>query len=163
MRKKCNRKVWAKVNPLVLAQYQASLLTKEEWNEQMTPVITALDRLSRGDWDKRECWQPMFECLNRIESVVKLYRIDGMPFVKKAQEAMADALYRWEKIGAQSFKAEELATLREVVSGYGDLLKEVTHAQLQRVTAHTNANVKRILSNKGRMKSVNDCVFEEVA
>jgi hypothetical protein len=163
MRKKCNRRVWAKVNPIEHAKYQASLLTAKEWDEQMKPVIVALDRLSRGDWDKHECWGPMFECLNRIESVVKLYRIDGMPFVTKAQAAMVGALKRWEQIGAQSFKAEELATLREVVSGYGDLLKEVTHAQLQRVTAHTTANVRRILSNKGRMTSVDDCVFEIAA
>jgi len=161
-RKKCKRKVWAKVNPLELAQYQASLLTVPEWNEQMTPVITALDRLSRGDWDKHQCWQPMFECLNRIESLVTLYRIDALDFIHKGQAAMVAALNRQKAQGAQSFKAEELATLRDVVGVYGDLLKEVTHAQLQRVTAHTNANVKRILSNKGRMKSVNDCVFEEV-
>jgi hypothetical protein len=163
MRKKCNRKVWAKVNPIELAQYQASRLTVPEWNEQMTPVIAAVDRLSRGDWDKGECWQPMFECLNRIESLVTLNRIDALGFVKQAQAAMVAALDRQKKQGAQSFKAEELATLRDVVSVYGDLLKEVTHAQLQRVTAHTNANVKRILSNKSKMKSVNDCVFEEAA
>jgi len=47
-----------------------------------------------------------------------------------------------------------------VVSVYGDLLKEVTHAQFQRATAHTNANVTRILKNKGKMKNINDCVFE---
>ena len=69
-------------------------------------------------------------------------------------------LERQKRMGTQSFKAEELATLREVVSVYGDLLKEVTHAQFQRATAHTNANVTRILKNKGKMKNINDCVFE---
>jgi hypothetical protein len=160
VRKKCNRKVWLKVNPIEHAKYQASLLTHAEWNDQMTPVIAALDRLSRGDWDKVECWQPMFECLNRIESMIVLNRVDAMPFVKQAQSAMVHALDRQKRMGTQSFKAEELATLREVVGVYGDLLKEVTHAQFQRATAHTNANVTRILKNKGKMKNINDCVFE---
>ncbi len=71
MRKKCNRKVWLKVNPIEHAKYQASLLTQAEWNDQMTPVIAALDRLSRGDWHKVECWQPMFECLNRTRWTVR--------------------------------------------------------------------------------------------
>lgn len=163
MRKKCNRRVWAKVNPIEHAQYQASLLTVPEWNEQMKPVLTAVDRLSRGDWDKHECWGPMFECLNRIESLDKLYRLDAMDFINEAQAAMVGALNRQRERGATAFNAAELATMRDVVKVYGDLLKEVTHAQLQRVTAHTTANVKRILSNKGRMKSVDDCVFEIAA
>lgn len=162
MRKHTKRKVWLKVNPIEHAKYQASRLTVEEWNDQMTPVITALDRLSRGDWDKLECWQPMFECLNRIESMITLHRVDAIDFVKQAQSAMVEALNRQKHKGTQSFRAEELATLREVVSVYGDLLKEVTHAQFQRATAHTNANVTRILKNKGKMKNVNDCVFEAV-
>lgn len=160
MRKHTKRRVWAKINPIEHAKYQASLLTVAEWNEQMTPVITALDRLSRGDWDKSECWQPMFECLNRIESMITLNRVDAMPFIKQAQSAMVHALERQKQKGATSFKSEELATLREVVNVYGDLLKEVTHAQFQRATAHTTANVTRILANKGKMKNVNDCVFE---
>lgn len=44
MKKQCKRKQWdTSVNTLHHAMFQASKLTTAEWNEQMTPVITATE------------------------------------------------------------------------------------------------------------------------
>lgn len=159
MKKKCNRVIRPLINPILHAAYQASKLTMEEWNKQIIPVQAAIDRLITGDWDNYECWQPMFECLNRIESLVKLNRIpDAQDWVHEAQDAMAAALARNRTTGARAFKADEMATLRCVVSTYGDLLREVTHRQFQEACDHTNANIERILAKKS--KSPDDYVIE---
>jgi hypothetical protein len=158
MKKKCNRVIRPLINTMAYSTYQASKLTTAEWNNQIIPVQSAIDRLISGDWDKYECWQPMFECLNRIESMVKLNHIkDAMDWIHSAQDAMAAALDRNRLTGARAFKADEMATLRSIVSTYGDLLREVTHRQFQEACAHTNANVDRILA-KGKQRSKLDRV-----
>lgn len=154
MKKKCIRKVWGLIDPIAHATYQASKLTTAEWNKQIIPVQSAIDRLISGDWDNYECWQPMFECLNRIESLVKLNRIkDTQDWIESAQDAMTLALDRNRLTGALAFKSEEMAILRCVVATYGDLLAEVTHKQLQDACQHTNANVDRILARKSKSKA----------
>jgi hypothetical protein len=147
MRKKTKRKVWPLIDPIVHASYQASKLTVPEWNRQMTPVISAVDALSRGLWDRHN-WQPVFECLNRIESITKLMHVEDHGLIDDAQQAYTSALLRREATGASAFKANELATLREVVEVYGNLLKEISHAQFQAACNHTNANISRILNQK---------------
>lgn len=162
MRKRTVRKVYDLINPITHAMYQASRLTTAEWNKQMVPVIAAVDLLTKGQW-KPDNWQPLFECLNRIESLTKLNNVDASEFINDAQKAMVDALDRKQTIGATAFKASELEVVREVVNVYGDLLKEATHLQFSKACAHTNANVARILRNKKKMHQSAGCVFERAA
>jgi len=147
MRKRTVRKVWALINPITHAKYQASLLTPSEIDKQMIPVRTAIDLLSRGHWE-RENWSPIFECLNRIESITKLMRVSDNGLIDDAQRAYTSALIRREEKGSQSFKAEELGIVKEVANTYESLLGELTHAQFQRACQHTNANIDRVLKQR---------------
>lgn len=159
-RKRTVRRVWAEINPITHAMFQVSKLTTDEWNRQILPVQVAVDRLSQGDWHKDDCWQPVFECLNRIESMVRLYRLDDGGFIDRAQGAMVSALDREEATGARAFRAPELLAMRDLVSHYGSLLKEVSHAQFSRATTHTNANISRVLREKSKLLQVGGCVFD---
>ncbi len=159
MRKRTKRKEWALINPITHATYQASKLTIAELNAQRQPVIVALEQLMQGNWDKNESWQPMFECLNRIESLTKLNNVDAKDYISKAQGVFVAALSRHEKTGARAFKADELATMREIVTVYSDLLQECSHRQLQEAAKHTNANVDRILKQKSG-RQVAGCIVE---
>lgn len=161
-RKRTVRRVYDLVNPITHAAYQASKLSLAEWNVQILPVQIAVDCLSRGDWS-RDTWEPLFECLNRIESLTKLNHVDAKEFIERAQAAMVDPLDRMEKTGARAFKYNELSTIREIVSVYGDLLKEASHAQFASACRHTNANVDRIVRNRDRMHVVQKCIFERKA
>jgi hypothetical protein len=162
MRKRTVRRVYDLINPIPHAMYQASTLTQEEWNRQITPVQVAVDQLTRGEWN-RDNWQPLIECLNRIESLLKLNNVDASEFIDEAQQAMVNALDRQQETGAKAFRATELATIREIVKVYGDLLKEASHAQFSRACQHTNANVTRILSNKAKMHQTGTVIFERKA
>lgn len=148
MRKRTKRKVWDLINPLPWATYQASKLTKAEWVHQMVPVQTALDQLLQGNWDRMDCWQPMFECINRIESLTKLNHVDASEFIDNVQKVYCTALDRQDKTGAKAFRADEIAVMRDVVQVYGDLLSECTHKQFKDACEHTNANTKRIVSQR---------------
>ena len=161
-RKRTVRRVYALIDPFTHAAYQCSKLTTSEWNTQLIPVQVAVDQLSRGIWTA-DTWQPLFECMNRIESLTKLNRVKADDWIDQAQEAMVQAMDRKQQTGATAFKAAELAMVREIVSVYGDLLKECTHAQFAAACRHTNANVSRILSNKAKMHQSGECVFERVA
>lgn len=161
-RKRTVRRVYALIDPLTHAAYQCSKLTTSEWNTQIIPVQVAVDQLSRGIWTA-DTWQPLFECMNRIESLTKLNRVKAQNWIDQAQEAMVQAMDRKQQTGATAFKAAELAMVREIVSVYGDLLEECTHAQFAAACRHTNANVSRILSNKAKMHQSGECVFERVA
>lgn len=161
-RKRTVRRVYDLINPITHALHQASKLTKAEWVVQIAPVQASVDQLSRGEW-ANDNWQPLFECLNRIESLLKLNRIKEDEWIDQAQGAMVEALDRRVLTGATAFKAGELAMIREVVTVYGDLLKEATHAQFAAACRHTNANISRILRNKAKMHMAGECVFERKA
>lgn len=163
MRKRTARKVWVLapgVLPMEHARYQASRLTTAEWNTQVQPVVVAIDQLSQGQWDPWVNWQPMFMCLNRIESMLKLKRADGHGLIDDAQAVFVAALDRQKATGATSLKADELRILREVSQVYGDLLKEVTHKEFQDACNHTDANVQRIVRQKGNVYSQGGCLVE---
>lgn len=161
MKKQCKRKHWALINPIEHAQFQASLLTTAEWNEQMTPVIVAVEELSRGNWDPLEVWNKIFFALNRIESMVHIKHVADHGFINQAQQAFVTALDRQQATGARAFKADELATIRELVRIYGDLLKEISHRDFKAACAHTDANVQRIIRQRGPKTVVKaGCIWE---
>lgn len=160
-RKVTHRTHWAKINPIEHAMYQASKLSIEERNVQMVPVIAALGQLETGNWDPHEAWNPIFSCLNRIESISKLNHLDAQEFIDRAQAAFVTALDRHKKTGACAFKADELATIREIVDLYGQLLGEISRKAFAQACNHTSANVARLLSQKnGPAKRVAGCVIE---
>ena len=162
-RKRCIRKVYMLpkgMTPLEYAQKQASLLTTAEWNDQMVPVIRSIEALSRGEWDNAT-WNALFYALNRIESMTKLKRVDVTEWIEECQQVFVNALGRRDKTGATAFKADELAKIREIGQVYGDLLKEVTHKFFHQACDHTEANVNRIIKQKGSgVKDVHGCLIE---
>ena len=159
MKKRTNRRVWNLIDPISHAAYQAAKLTQSEWNAQILPVQIAIDALSRGEWG-HETWGPVLECLNRIESMLALAKAPDHGFVSQAQTAMVAALDRQASSGVTALRASELATLREVLTTYGDLLKEISHGQFARACAHTNANMARLLREKQAMRRAGNVVFE---
>ena len=161
-RKRTVRRVYDLIDPIAHGAYQASKLTKAEWNAQIIPVQAAIDALSRGEWC-RDTWSPLFECLNRIESLTKLNHVKAQDWIDNAQTAMVTALDRHTSTGVKAFKSDELAMIREIVTVYGDLLSEASHRQFAEACRHTNANVARILSNKNKVDRYGDCLFERKA
>lgn len=146
-RKRCVRRVWrTDINTLELAKLKASLLNPEQWVEQVVPVQTAMDELSRGNWHN-DYWQPMFECLNRIEALLKLNRRPDYGFVTEVQTVFVVCMKR-KTTGTTAFRASELLTLRDMVKLYGDLLKEATNKKFADACANTDANMTRILADK---------------
>jgi len=161
MRKATRRTVWVPVlDPMEHAKWQASKLSPAEWNEQVIPVQVALDQLLIGNWNKLEGWNPIFHALNRIESMLKLFHRPDYGFVEQMQGVISAALDREEKTGAKAFKHDEIAALRELVSTYGDLLREVSHRQFKMTCAHTDANVARILKAKKGIQKKAHCLME---
>ena len=160
MRKHTRRVVRPRVDPITAAIRQASLLTIDEWNTQVIPVQVALDQILAGNWDKLSVWDNLFMAANRIESMLKLRHMPDHGFLKQANLTFRAALAREEQTGAKALKHDEIAVLREVVSVYGDLLKEVTHRQFTDACRHTDANVIRLRKSKD-VTNVAHCLLDE--
>ena len=165
MRKRTIRKVWISipgVTPLQLAQYQASLLTPAEWVEQVQPVQVAIESLCQGHWDAHNDWQPLFIALNRIESMLKLKRAADNGLIDEAQQTFVTAMDRQKATGASAFKTSEMLIIREVGAVYGDLLREITHKDFQNACKHTDANIQRILKQRGpKIIESSQCLIEQ--
>ena len=164
MRKRTNRKVWIcvpGVTPLQQAHYQASILTAAEWVEHVQPVQVAIESLCQGYWDAHKDWNPLFSALNRIESMLTLKRADDHGLIGEAQAVFVAALDRQHDTGATTFKAAEMAIIREIGSVYGDLLREITHKDFQAACKHTDANVERIVNQRDpEVQSKSGCLIE---
>ena len=161
MRKRTVRRVWAKINPITHAMYQASKLSSADLDKQMTPVLLAIHHLSIGNWKPELYWQPIFEALNRIESMLKLARMPDHGLIARAQEVYVVCLQRYASTGVCAFRADELATVREVGDVYRDLLQEITHADFQAACAHTDANISRVIRDK-RGVSIAGCRIDRI-
>ena len=165
MRKRTIRKVWLSipgVTPLEHAQYQASLLTAAEWVEQVQPVQVAIESLCQGHWDAHNDWQPLFIALNRIESMLKLQRAADNGLIDEAQQTFVAAMDRQHATGASAFKASEMLIIREVGAVYGDLLREITHRDFQNACKHTDANIQRIVKQRGpKIIESSQCLIEK--
>ena len=92
--------------------------------------------------------------------MLKLFHRPDYGFVEQMQGVISAALDREEKTGAKAFKHDEIAALRELVSTYGDLLREVSHRQFKMTCAHTDANVARILKAKKGIQKMAHCLME---
>ena len=161
MRKHTNRTIHVLVpgrSPLEIAAYNASKLTAEEWNEQIVPVQVAIDGLCKGEWSNNN-WQALFDVLNRIESMLKLAKKPDHGFLDDSKAVFVTALDRREATGATAFKADEMATVKDIGQVYGDLLKEITHKGFQLACAHTNANVLRIIKTRKSVKEIAGCLI----
>jgi hypothetical protein len=135
------------------AKHMASKLTVEEIANQMGAVQSVINSLIDGDWDKHQCWSPLFECLARVESLGKLNRIkDYKEFIKSAETAIVSALNRNKATGATSFTAHEMKMVREVGACYWTLLNECTHRQFIDACDRTNA-IKKDYANRMTAKT----------
>ena len=162
MRKNTRRTVWQMapgMTPMELARYQSAKLTPAEWNEQIIPVHAAIESLCRGDWEPRN-WQPLFDALNRIESMVWIKHAPDHGLIHDGQQTFETALDRQVRTGSTAFRASEIAIIREIGRVYGELLLEVTHRDFQAACEHTRANIARIIHARTGVVKKNHCLIE---
>lgn len=147
MKKRCVRRVWdTGVTAAQVITQNEKTLSPAQWNQQIIPVQAAVNGLLDGDWRGMSNWGPVIECINRIESLLKLARMPDNGFVDEIRVVCVESMERFGSSGAKSFRHGELKLIRELVSVYGDLLKEVKTKQFNLAIAHEHANRARILA-----------------
>ena len=153
MRKQCKRTHWIadpEFSPMQRAAHNAARLTDAEWVEQVLPVQVAVDQLCQGNWSMEHCWAPIFECMTRIESMLKLKRAADHGLIDDGQQVFVSTMDRMNATGSTAFRADEMKVIREIGQVYGGLLKEITHKEFRDAIAHSRANVKRIVNQKSK-------------
>ena len=111
-------------------------------------VQDAVNLISKGQADKQH-WQEIFSAINIMEALVIMGKAkDEGGAIEQMQTAVIDVLDRTKKTGTKALYPHELATLRDIVAAYTDLLCEVTHSELFEASDMSKKRILRALQGK---------------
>jgi hypothetical protein len=120
MRKRCNRKVWSKVNPISYAIEGAAITPRAELDKIMAVELTALDAFTRGQARMQE-WYDL-AALNNITQTMAGQGIgrEALESAHRAETALIEAAERFQRTGRMGLSGEGIKALRDVIE-YHDL------------------------------------------
>jgi hypothetical protein len=120
MKKRCIRKVWAKVNPIAFAIEGAAITPRAELDKIMAVELTALDAFTRGHARLQE-WHEL-AALNNITQTLagKGIGYEAMEAAHRAETALIEAAERFQRTGRMGLSGEGIKALRDVIE-YHDL------------------------------------------
>ena len=111
-------------------------------------VQDAVTLISQGQATKQH-WQELFSAINIMEALVMRGKAkDEGGAIEQMQTAVIDILDRTKKTGTKALYPHELATLRDIVSAYTDLLCEVTHSELFEASDMSKRRIMQALKGK---------------
>ena len=111
-------------------------------------VQDAVTLISQGQADKQH-WQKLFSAINIMEALVMMGKAkDDDKAIEQMQTAVIDILDRTKQTGSKALYPHELATLREIVATYADLLCEITHSELFAASEMSEERIIRALKGK---------------
>lgn len=114
----------------LVAMQGASKLDKTDAIRFTMVVQDAVDLISKGIAEKKH-WQEIFSAINVMEALVVMGKAnDESDFISDMQNAVIEILDRTKITGSKALYPNELATLRDIVACYADLLCEITHSEL---------------------------------
>ena len=126
----------------IIAMQGACKLTRSDALWFSMTLQDAVDMISQGKANKGH-WQQIFTVINIMEALVVMGKAkDEGGAISQMQTAVIDVLDRTKKTGTKALYPQELATLRDIVAVYTDLLCEITHSEL---FAASEMSTKRVI------------------
>lgn len=141
-RKKCIRKVWAKVNPLKHAIEGAALIPRAELDALLMRELASLDALTTGKGSLKE-WDDMVAMNNLTQTLVSM---DIGPEASKsacnAELALIAAAERFQRTGKMGLDGPGIQAIRDVIE-YHDLQRSsISRSRYEEAIRLTIARVK---------------------
>jgi hypothetical protein len=139
-RKKCRRKVYALVNPILMAIEGAAVTDKACLDKLRLLELAAIDAFRIGRATKDD-WKALADLLNLAETMATqgIGRGEVLPACEQAQEALERALDRHDATGKLGIDGPGLEALRELHE-YHDLqrlsISRSQYEQMIRLTAN---------------------------
>lgn len=141
-RKRCVRKVWAKINPLMHAIEGAAIASRADLDRLLVRELASLDAFTRGAAGLQE-WSDMVAVNNLAQTLAgQNVGAEAMPDCHIAEQALFEAAQRFEKTQRWGLSGPGIVALRNVIE-YHDLQRgSISRARYEEAIRLTSARVK---------------------
>ncbi|MEJ7932563.1 hypothetical protein WG922_21515 [Ramlibacter sp. AN1015] len=142
MRKRCKRKVYGLVNPILHALQGAAITDVAALNKLRVREVRALEAFQFGRADLRD-WQDLVDMLNIAETMARGgIGPEVLPVCEQAQEALLQAGERQRAGKRMGVDGPGLVALRELAE-YHDLQRtSVSRAEYERAITRTSNRIR---------------------
>lgn len=142
MRKRCNRKVWAKVNPIQHAIDGAAVTTQHKLDQLRVRELGAIDAFTRGAASLAD-WRDLTNMLNLCETMAREgIGPEALPACAEAQKHLVESAHRFERTGKMGTTGPGIQAFRTLYE-YHDLQRQsISRAEFERMIRLTSARIK---------------------
>lgn len=148
MRKRCIRKVWAKVNPIELAISGATITTEADLDKLRLRELSAIDAFATGTAGPAQ-FRDLCDMLNLAETMGRMgIGPEVLPVCDKVEEALLTEREGYEACGFMRFEQWEMKAVRDLYE-YHDL---------QRTSVDRSTYERAIRDTRNRIRSAHPSV-----
>ena len=148
MRKKCHRKIWAKVNPIEHAITGAAITAEDKLDRLRMDELSAIESMVKGNATTGD-WRVLVDMLNIAETMATNgIGIEVLAVCEIVQKEMEAAAHRYEKTRKMGLTGTGIRYLKELYE-YHDLQRtSISRSEYERMIEKT---INYIRSNNHRV------------
>lgn len=142
MKKRCIRKIWAKVNPIAHAIEGAAITPQRQLDRLRVRELAAIDAFTRGAASLAD-WRDLTNMLNLCETMAREgIGPEALPVCAEAQAHLIEAAHRFERTSRMGTTGPGIQALRALYE-YHDLQRQsISRAEFERMIRLTSARIK---------------------
>lgn len=149
-RKRCIRKVYARVNPILLAMQGAAITPKDALDALRLRELSHIESFRTGTAG-REDWRALADMLNLTETMASEgVGREALPFCQQAQMALERAHDRFKATGRYGMDGPGLEALRELYAWHDAQRTAIARSQYERLIALTAARMRTAMHEAKR-------------
>lgn len=153
-RKRCIRKVYARVNPIQLAMEGAAITPKDALDRLRLVELSAIESFRAGTASKED-WKALADLLNVCETMThEGIGREAIPACQAAQAALERAHDRHKETGRYGIDGPGLQALRDLYEWHDAQRTAIARSQYERLIALTAARMRTAMFQAKRTGSV---------
>lgn len=142
MRKRCNRKVWALVNPIQHAISGAGVTDRKNLDALLSRELASLDAFTHGKARMSE-WSDMANVNNLTQTLAGMgIGREALPDCHKAEAALIEAAARYQIKKRMGLSGPGIQALRDVIEWHDLQRSSISRSQYEEAIRLTGARIK---------------------
>jgi len=137
MRKKCRRKIWAKVNPIEYAITGAAITAEDKLDVLRLGELSAIDSMVKGNATTSD-WRILVDMLNIAEIMaINGIGIEVLEVCEIVQKEMEAAAHRYEKTRKMGLSGTGIRYIKELYELHDLQRTSISRAEFERMIDKT--------------------------
>jgi hypothetical protein len=137
MRKKCRRKIWAKVNPIEYAITGAAITAEDKLDVLRLGELSAIESMVKGNATTAD-WRILVDMLNIAEIMaINGIGIEVLEVCKIVQKEMEAAAHRYEKTRKMGLSGTGIRHIKELYELHDLQRTSISRAEFERMIDKT--------------------------